>query len=91
MEQHPSHQATKTPESPPPVPKWFGDWFRDRFPGGKGPFRPPEVWGKIECSKNAVYRAIQRSELKVIRVGGRYLIPRPALRSWLREQYFTRD
>jgi len=83
-------QVLVTSKFSPRVPKWFGEWFRDRFPGGEGPFRPPEVWEQIECSKSSVYRAIQDSELEAIRVGGRYLIPRPALRSWLK-QYFIRD
>jgi len=82
-----SQQAT----APPRVPKWFGDWFRYRFPKGEDPFRPPEVWQQIDCSKSAVYRAIRNGDLRAIRVGGRYVIPRPGLRTWLKENYFTRE
>lgn len=67
------------------TPEWFEDWFQDRFP--EDSYAPFQVWTRLGISKDRVYRAIAYGDLDAFRLGGRWMIPRPGLRSWLLENY----
>lgn len=67
-------------------PEWFGEWFGERF---KRPidYSPGMVVRALSIPESRVYRAISDGSLEAIRTGGRWLIPRPALKKWLLNGY----
>ena len=71
------------------IPEWFEDWFDDRFPKSEAPYQPPEIGNRLNCSRKTVNRAVEADELDVVRVGRLIIVPRPALRKWVRTKCFS--
>lgn len=67
-------------------PEWFPEWFDSRF-RRRIDYSPGMVVRALGIPESRVYRAIGDGSLEAIRTGGRWLIPRPAIRRWLLEGY----
>lgn len=66
-------------------PDWFEEWFSKTFT--EAAYSPRDLRRWLRMNRNGVYRALQTAELEGFRRGGRWVIPRPALRSWLLNGY----
>ena len=66
-------------------PEWFDAWFEKRFTEESYTTENlPEVLG---ISRRRIYEEIGFGTLEAIRVGYRWVIPRPAVKSWLLRRY----
>jgi hypothetical protein len=67
------------------TPEWFDEWFAKNF--REAAYSPRDLQRRLRLNRGGLYRALQTAELEGIRRGGRWIIPRPALRSWLVRGY----
>ncbi|AOY60106.1 MULTISPECIES: excisionase family DNA-binding protein [Desulfococcus] len=67
------------------IPTEFEKWFDRKF--CKDIYSPKEIFETLELGKDHVYRSISYGKLDAIKLGGRLLIPRPAIREWLLAEY----
>lgn len=69
----------------PIKPTWFDHWFNTAFPDES--YSPADIRQILRMNKDRIYRAISFGELEAFRTGGRWIIPKPAIRSWLLDGY----
>ncbi|MDM8553495.1 DNA-binding protein [Desulfococcaceae bacterium HSG7] len=67
------------------IPEWFENWFSSLFL--RKAYSPTFIIVKLNIKKDRVYRAIASSELEAIKIGGRWLVPTPAIKNWLLDGY----
>jgi excisionase family DNA binding protein len=53
----------------------------------KESYSPTEIQRLLGIDKNRVYRAVAYGELEGFRNGGRWIVPKPAIREWLLAGY----
>ncbi len=68
------------------VPDWFVIWFETEF-GEIESFTVGDLLRHHRFGKHQVYTALASGNLGGIKAGGKWIIPRPALRDWLIENF----
>jgi excisionase family DNA binding protein len=56
----------------------------NQFEAGSLNYEVPELAEQLGISRNSLYKAIKRGQVPCIRLGGRIILPRPAIDEWLR-------
>lgn len=64
------------------VPDWFDEWFDTHFRDGRD-IVTPSMLVRLGIRKDQIYTALSVGELEGFKPFGRWMIPRPALRTWL--------
>ncbi len=66
------------------IPDWFASWFCAEF-GETESFSVRDL--RCYFGKHQIYTALTTGSLGGIKAGGKWIVPRPALRDWLLENF----